>query len=177
MLRWVTKSRKLFIQKISDHFFYILQLQTPIVDSGFDNTSNLKHKPDLFGNKKKQGSFPGVEEVYYNVSDIPVPRFLPDTSECRSELAQYYQSVSRIDQGLARLVELLKSAGIYDKTMIVFTSDHGMAFPGAKTTVCKPGLKVPLIVRNPYQNKRGITSDAMISHVDITPSLLDFAGA
>ena len=75
------------------------------------------------------------------------------------------------------MIELLKSAGIYDKTMIVFTSDHGMAFPGAKTTVYEPGLKVPFIVRDPYQNKRGIISDAMISHVDITPSLLDCAGA
>ena len=171
------KVKEVINSKDKRPFFYTLQQQTPIVEGGFDNTSNLKHKPDLFGNKKKQGSFPSVEEVFYNVSDIPVPKFLLDTSECRSELAQYYQSVSRIDQGLARLVELVKSAGIYDKTMIVFTSDHGMAFPGAKTTVYEPGLKVPFIVRDPYQNKRGIISDAIISHVDITPSLLDFAGA
>ena len=61
--------------------------------------------------------------------------------------------------------------------MIVFTSDHGMAFAGGKTTVYEGGLKVPFVVRNPYEKKRGIRHTALISHIDITPSLLDFAGA
>ncbi len=51
-----------------------------------------------------------------------------------------------------------------------------MAFAGGKTTVYDPGLKVPFVVRNPYEATRGVVSDAMISHVDITPTLLDFAG-
>jgi len=58
----------------------------------------------------------------------------------------------------------------------VFTSDHGMAFAGGKTTVYEGGLHVPFIVRNPYQEKRGNTNNAMISFVDIVPTLLDFAG-
>jgi N-sulfoglucosamine sulfohydrolase len=61
--------------------------------------------------------------------------------------------------------------------MIIFTSDHGMAFAGGKTTVYEGGLKVPFIVRNPYENKRGVKHSALISHIDITPSLLDFAGS
>ena len=61
--------------------------------------------------------------------------------------------------------------------MIVFTSDHGMAFAGGKTTVYEGGLKVPFIVRNPYVKDRGVKHPALISHIDITPSLLDFAGA
>jgi N-sulfoglucosamine sulfohydrolase len=91
-------------------------------------------------------------------------------------LAQYYQSCSRIDQGLGRLIEILQQAGLYDKTLIVYTSDNGMAFSGAKTTVYEPGLKMPFVVRNPYEPCRGVVSDALISHIDITPSLLDFAG-
>jgi N-sulfoglucosamine sulfohydrolase len=50
-----------------------------------------------------------------------------------------------------------------------------MAFAGGKTTVYEGGLKVPFVVRNPYENSRGVVSEAMISHIDITPSLLDFA--
>jgi N-sulfoglucosamine sulfohydrolase len=65
---------------------------------------------------------------------------------------------------------------VYDKTLFVFTADHGMAFPGGKTTVYEAGLRVPFVVRNPYEEKRGVHSQAMISHIDITPSLLDFAG-
>jgi N-sulfoglucosamine sulfohydrolase len=81
-----------------------------------------------------------------------------------------------VDQGIGRLVKILKEADLYDKTMIIFTSDHGMAFAGGKTTVYEGGLRVPMVVRDPYQEKRGVESDAMISHIDITPTLLDFAG-
>ena len=48
---------------------------------------------------------------------------------------------------------------------------------GGKTTVYEGGLKVPFIVRNPYIKDRGVKHPALISHIDITPSLLDFAGA
>ena len=102
---------------------------------------------------------------------------MPDTPETREELAHYYQSVSRIDQGLAQLVKILKEANLYDKTLIIFTSDHGMAFAGGKTTVYEGGLKVPFVVRNPYEKKRGIRQRALISQIDVTPSILDFAGA
>ncbi len=78
-----------------------------------------------------------------------MPPFLPDTPVCRAELAQYYQSVSRIDQGLGRLIEILKEAGKYDDTLIIFTSDHGIAFPGGKTTVYEGGMRVPLVVKLP----------------------------
>ena len=118
-----------------------------------------------------------MEEVFYDPKTVPIPSFLPDTPETREELAHYYQSVSRIDQGLAQLVKILKEANLYDKTLIIFTSDHGMAFAGGKTTVYEGGLKVPFVVRNPYEKKRGIRQRALISHIDVTPSILDFAGA
>jgi N-sulfoglucosamine sulfohydrolase len=130
----------------------------------------------MFGNKQDRKSHDGVNEVFYDPKKVPIPSFLPDTPETREELAHYYQSVSRIDQGLAKLVEMLKESGLYDKTLIVFTSDHGMAFAGGKTTVYEGGLRVPFVVRNPYEKKRGIQQVAMISHIDITPTLLDFAG-
>ena len=157
-------------------FFLYFGTADPHRGGGEDKTSPLDLKPDLFGNRPNGGSHAGVEEVFYQPADVEVPAFLPDTPETRSELAQYYQSCARIDQGVARLVEILKAADLYDKTLIVFTSDHGMAFSGGKTTVYEPGLRVPFVVRNPYVKTRGVETEAMISHIDITPSLLDFAG-
>jgi N-sulfoglucosamine sulfohydrolase len=157
-------------------FFIYLGTSDPHRGGGTDKTVDGKYKPDLFGNKPNKGAFPGVKEVIYDPKDVIVPSFLPDTKETRDELAHYYQSCARIDQGVARLVEILKETGQYDKTLIVFTADHGMAFAGGKTTVYEGGLRVPFVVRDPYQAKRGVRSEAMISHVDITPSLLDFAG-
>ena len=157
-------------------FFLYFATADPHRGGGKDEDSKLELKPDLFGNKPHHESYPGVEEVFYDPSKLPIPSFLPDTPETREELAQYYQSCSRVDQGVARLIEILKEADLYDKTLIVFTSDHGMAFAGGKTTVYEGGLRVPMVVRDPYQSKRGVESDALVSHVDITPTLLDFAG-
>lgn len=157
-------------------FFLYFGTSDPHRGGGVDRTSPLELKPNLFGNRPERGSYPGVDEVFYDPDDVIVPPFLSDTAETRGELAQYYQSCARIDQGVGRLVEILKEAGVYDKTLFVFTSDHGMAFSGGKTTVYEPGLRVPFVVRNPYESNRGVRSEAMISHIDITPSLLDFAG-
>ena len=157
-------------------FFLYFATSDPHRGGGRDRASTLELKPDLFGNKPDRGSHPGVREVFYDPGKVPVPPFLTDSPETREELAQYYQSVSRIDRGLERLVEILKESDLYERTLIVFTSDHGVAFAGAKTTVFEPGLRVPFVVRNPYEEKRGVVSEALISHVDITPSLLDFAG-
>ncbi|QEG22815.1 sulfatase family protein [Mariniblastus fucicola] len=157
-------------------FFLYFGTSDPHRSGGIDKNSTLELKPNLFGNRPAQKSHKGIDEKFFDPQAVPVPDFLTDTAETREELAQYYQSCSRIDQGLGKLVEILKEAGVYDKTLIVFTSDHGMAFAGGKTTVYETGLHVPFVVRNPYDKRRGFETDAMISHVDITPSLLDFAG-
>jgi len=158
-------------------FFLYFATSDPHRGGGKDLTSERKLKPDLFGNKPNRTHHEGVKEVFYDPKTVPIPSFLPDTPETREELVHYYQSVSRIDQGVGRLIEILKEAELYEKTLIVFTSDHGMAFAGGKTTVYEGGLKVPFVVRNPYEEKRGIRQSALISHIDITPSLLDFIGA
>jgi N-sulfoglucosamine sulfohydrolase len=77
---------------------------------------------------------------------------------------------------LGRLIEILKEAGKYDDTLIIYISDNGMPFAGAKTTAYEPGLRLPCIVRNPRSKQRGIVSKGMVSWVDITPTILDFAG-
>lgn len=170
-------SRDFITNKSDDRpFFLYFATSDPHRGGGTDKTSKRELKPDLFGNKPRRGSYPGVEEVFYDPAKVAVPPFLPDTPDTREELAQYYQSCSRVDRGVARLVEILKEANLYDKTLIVFTADHGMAFAGGKTTVYEGGLRVPMVVRNPYKKQRGVESFAMISHIDITPTLLDFGG-
>jgi len=141
-----------------------------------ETASELPGKPDRFGNKA-QGGYPGVKEVKYDPKDVVVPPFLPDIPECRAELALYYQSVSRVDQGVGRLLGILREAGQYDNTLIIYISDNGVAFPGAKTTLYEPGMNLPCIVRQPGQQKKGITCDALINWADLAPTILDFAGA
>ncbi|MGI8602679.1 MAG: sulfatase family protein [Verrucomicrobiales bacterium] len=125
-----------------------------------------------FGNEQARG---GVDERKFAASEVPVPSFLPDTDSCRAELAEYYQSVSRADQGLGRLIEVLEEAGHKDDTLLMVLSDNGMPFPGAKTTLYDAGMRLPLIVRAPGQKPSGVVNNAMISWVDLAPTVLDFA--
>ena len=131
-------------------------------------------EPNRFGNREQ--GYPGINKITYDPDDVLVPDFLPDTPEMRKELAEYYQSVSRLDQGVGKLIELLKRTNQYDNTLIIYLSDNGIAFAGAKTTVYDPGIRLPLIVRAPGRKQAGLTSDAMVSWVDIAPTILDFAG-
>jgi len=131
-------------------------------------------KPNAFGNTPK--GYAGVAAVKYDPKDVVVPSYLPDTPACRAEWAQYCEAVSRVDQGVGRLVQHLKDVGKYDSTLIIFISDHGVPFPGAKTTAYEPGLKSPCIVRNPFAKKRGVVTEAMVTWADLTPTILDFIG-
>ncbi len=155
-------------------FFLYFATSDPHRGGGTDKTS--PYRPDLFGNLPQGKARPGLKRVNYDPAEVIVPPFLSDTPETRAELSHYYTSISRIDQGVGRLIELLKKAGKWEETLFVFTADHGMAFSGAKTTVYEPGLRVPFIVRNPYLDQRPAWNHAMVSFVDIAPTLLDFAG-
>jgi N-sulfoglucosamine sulfohydrolase len=165
-----------FIAATSDKPFF-LYFCTSDPHRGGGQAKELPHQPDRFGNKPEGQSYPGITEVKYDPKQVIVPPFLPDTPACRAELAQYYQSVSRMDQGLGRLVQLLKDAGKYEETLILFIADNGIAFPGAKTTLYDPGMRLPCIVRHPSAKKRSLVSSALVSWVDLVPTILDYASA
>lgn len=131
-------------------------------------------KPNSFGNRP--AGYPGIKPAAYRPEDIPVPSYLPDTPECRAELAEYYQAISRLDQGVGRLIEILKAAGKYETTLILYLTDNGAAFPGAKTTLYEPGMRLPLLVRAPGRTHPGAVQSAMVTWADLAPTLLDVAG-
>ena len=166
-------ARTFIASKDSRPFFLYFATSDP--HRGGGPADELPEKPDRFGNRAE--GYPGIDTVTYQPSDAVVPPWLPDSPATRAELAQYYQSVSRLDQGFGRLVQVLKEEGVYEQTLVIYLSDHGAAFPGAKTTVYEPGLRSPLIVRHPGAARRGVASDALVSWVDLTPTLLDYAGA
>ena len=52
-----------------------------------------------------------------------------------------------------------------------------MPFPGAKTTLYEPGIRLPLVIRSPDQGRKGVVCNAMVTWADITPTLLAYASA
>jgi N-sulfoglucosamine sulfohydrolase len=80
-----------------------------------------------------------------------------------------------VDQGVGKLIELLKAQGKWDNTIVMYLSDNGIAFQGAKTNLYEPGVNLPFIIKDVNSKNKGSVSDALVSWVDITPTLLDFA--
>jgi N-sulfoglucosamine sulfohydrolase len=118
---------------------------------------------------------PGVPAEKFDPRTIPVPYFLPDQPEVRAELAEYYQSVARLDHGVGLLMKVLADAKVADDTLVIFLSDNGIPFPGAKTNLYDAGIRLPLIVKKPGQ-KAGVVTAAMASWTDVVPTILDWAG-
>jgi iduronate 2-sulfatase len=92
----------------------------------------------------------------------------------------YYASVSYVDALIGDLIAHMKKLGIYDNTIIVIWGDHGWKLGDhnswGKMTNYNVDLKVPVIIRAPDQNKRGVQTNAMIELVDLLPSLCELAG-
>lgn len=130
--------------------------------------------PDAFGNTPE--GHEGVEESVFSTDDVIIPPYLPESLACREELAQYYQSVARVDYGVGRLFDHLKEAGVWDNTLLIYISDNGIAFAGAKTTIYQPGINLPCLIKNPESKNAGKLSDAMINWADLTPTILDRVG-
>ncbi|MBO9566018.1 MAG: sulfatase [Niastella sp.] len=112
----------------------------------------------------------------FDPAKLDLPGYLADTKETRQALAAYYQSIGEADKMLGEVMSAVDRAGKKNNTVFIFLSDQGAQFPGAKWTVYDQGLRVPLIVRWPGKTKKGSLSDALLSLVDITPTLIDIAG-
>jgi N-sulfoglucosamine sulfohydrolase len=91
-------------------------------------------------------------------------------------VANYYNCIKRLDAGVGMLLEQLEQSGKADRTLVIFLSDHGPPFARGKTTCYEAGLRVPFIVRWPGVSKQGLSSSAMVSSVDIVPTVLDAVG-
>jgi N-sulfoglucosamine sulfohydrolase len=135
--------------------------------------SDPHRAPENFGNTQ---TWPQVARATYDPAKVIVPAHLPDLPEVRRDLAQYYESVSRLDSGVGLLLDVLRDTKHEGDTLVVYLSDNGRAFPGAKTTLYDEGIHLPLIVWSPKQQKHGVRNDAMVSWIDILPTVLDWTG-
>ena len=73
------------------------------------------------------------------------------------------------------MLDAIEATGHADDTLVIYVSDNGPPWPGAKTTLYEPGIHLPLIISSPGQERRGVVTQAMASFIDITPTILDWA--
>ena len=110
------------------------------------------------------------------LSDVDVPAFLPDTPEIRGDILDYYVEIEWFDSHLARAMAKLEAIGELENTLVIVTSDNGMAFPRAKANCYEFGVHVPLAIMWPERVKGSRESTDPVSFVDLTATILEAAG-
>ncbi len=97
--------------------------------------------------------------------------------EIRADYHGYYAMCSGIDRAMGQIVEALKEKGVYENTIIVYTSDHGDLLhshqrPWAKSFPEDASCRVPLIVSYPKEAEQGKVSSTLVGTLDLMPTLL-----
>ena len=140
---------------------------------------NDPHRP--FYGTEKAGKRDGNEEGPYKVphevgpDDVVVPPFLEDLPNIRKELAQYSNSVQRLDISIGKVLQVLKDSGHADDTIVFFSSDHGMPFPFAKASGYDSGSRTPALISWPGMGHPR-TFTELVENIDYLPTLLDVLG-
>jgi arylsulfatase A-like enzyme len=104
------------------------------------------------------------------------PSPVPDNSENREDMLAFRESARIADDCAGTVLEALRRSGHEKDTIVLFTTDHGIAFPRMKCTLYDTGIGVACMLKYPGNLLAGQTSDAMISHLDILPTLFDLLG-
>ena len=118
---------------------------------------------------------PGV----LNIRDEQLASYPRSPEDMKQHLADYYATVSHMDAEMGRVLDTLKTRGFDKNTIIIFSSDQGLACGGYHALMGKQNLyedvKPPLIISGP-----GIpqgSSDALVYLYDLFPTILHLAGA
>ena len=112
----------------------------------------------------------------YDPFALNLPPYLVDTPTTRRERAEYYTDVTKMDRNLGRVLDSVERHGLADNTLFIYTSDNGAQWPHAKWNLYDAGVRTPFIVRWPGKVEPDATSGAMVSFVDVLPTLIEAAG-
>ncbi len=135
--------------------------------------------------------------LFFPFHDIHVPRVPHEMFAGKSGMGPRGDAILQMDWMTGRIVDELKKQGLYDNTLIIFSSDNGpvmddgyadMAeemrgdhdpsggYRGGKYSAYEAGTRVPMIVTYPNGLKNKGDSEALISHIDLYKSLAEFTG-
>ena len=104
--------------------------------------------------------------------EVIVPDYYPDIPEVRNDLAIKYSNIEALDKEVGQLLKDLEAKNLLENTIIFFWSDHGGNLLRQKRAVGNSGLHVPLIIRYPNKYKAGDVEDALVSLMDLGPTVM-----
>ncbi len=121
--------------------------------------------------------YQGIPEQPLRVGEVPpLPFQLIDTPEQIERVTQYHNAVMRLDAAVGFLLAELEKSGHAGDTVILFVGDHGPPFFRGKTSCYEGGMRVPMLAVWPGVFPAGERTPALVSTVDLLPSILDATG-
>jgi N-sulfoglucosamine sulfohydrolase len=123
--------------------------------------------------KGQEGPYKVAQEVA--PEQVSVPPFLDDIGDVRKELSQYWNSCRRADAAVGRVLKVLDDSGQRDQTIVIFTTDNGMALPFAKASCYDNGTRCPMTIVWPGMGRPAVFED-LSSHMDLFPTVLELIG-
>jgi N-sulfoglucosamine sulfohydrolase len=146
---------------------------------GFFECHRVEQETGRFGRVEEETGRFGFDADYYGADDVPDPDdvrplpYLPDRRGIRRDLAEMHGMVAAIDDGVETICAALEAADLADETLVIFTTEHGIAFPRAKGSCYDAGLEAALLLRYPGVVDGGSLYEELLSNVDVLPTLLD----
>lgn len=116
------------------------------------------------------------EQATYDPGKVDIPANHIDTKETRKSRARYYTDITKMDGNFGRLLRLLEQHHLKENTLVIFIADQGPQWAFAKWTLYDYGVHTPLLVRWPGITKRGQQTQALVSLVDLVPTIVEAAG-
>jgi choline-sulfatase len=172
-------------------FFLIISLVNPhdvlfypsktFEESGYDESwlaGDIEVPPT---NEEDLSTKPSVQEEFLKIFNLTgKPR---KDAEKRAYLNYYGNLMRSSDNYLVEVMNKLESKGLFEDTLIIRTSDHGemgLSHGGLRQknfNFYEESLNVPLVWSNPKMFPRPVTTDALVSHIDLLPTLASLSGA
>lgn len=104
------------------------------------------------------------------------PPGLPDTPLTRADLASFHAAAHALDQAVGEVLQALHDQGLAEQTLVIITTDHGIALPGMKCTMSERGTGVMLMLRGPGGFTGGRVLDHLVSQTDLFPTVCELLG-
>ncbi len=119
---------------------------------------------------------PWTSKNIYNPDSLKLPPYFIDTKETREHWAEYYSDITGLDDEMGKIYRLAQEK-FGNNFIFIYSADHGGQWPFGKWNLYDAGIKVPLIIVWPNHIKPASRTSAMVSWIDIFPTILDVTGS
>lgn len=161
-----------------DNYIEVLGNKGPNVVQAFKNYMNNRDNNTPFfisvGFEETHRPFDEYENFADNPENITPFPFLKDTPGLRKDISLFNGTVKVLDNSFGEIINFMKENNLLDSTYIIFTTDHGIAFPRCKGTLRDSGLETFLLIRNPNSPIKK-EKNQLLCNIDMMPTILELA--